>query len=285
MEFILLRLVIGAVALYGAAVGYMSVRETALVYPGMGRTFRMVPSREAGFRWDTLRVTAPDSVPVLLLETRVDTSSRRPWVLYLHGNLGLLGARGNVARYQLLREAGFNVLAVEYRGFGASASAGRPSEQGINADAAAGWTHLTGTLGVSPDRVLIYGYSLGGGPATFLAAQHPAAALVTEGVATSIEDVGAARYRWLPVKLIMRNEFRNIERVPALNLPWVIFHGRNDVHVPFSHGEALAAAKPSALFVPLNADHDGGVIEDRRTALPALRDLARRIASPVADAP
>jgi fermentation-respiration switch protein FrsA (DUF1100 family) len=284
VERLFLRALVALVIVYGIAVGVMALRETSLVYPGNGRTFRMLPGRDANYPWDTVRVTAPDSVPVLLMMTRVDTASSRPWVLYFHGNLGNLGGRGNTARYQLLRDAGFNILAVEYRGFGAMGGVAKPTERGLYADAAAAWSHLTGALGVHPDRVVLYGLSLGAGPATQLASIHEVGAIVTEGGATSLPDVGAERYPWVPVKLVMRNKFRNLSRAPLIAEHWVIFHGTRDVHVPFHHGERLAAANRNARLVPLSADHDGGVIEDRRTSLPVLRDLARRF-HPVADSP
>jgi pimeloyl-ACP methyl ester carboxylesterase len=280
VELLFGRAIIILVAAYSAAVGVLSIRETSIVYPGAGRTFRMLPGSETGVPWDTVRVLDADSVPVLLLESRVDTASGRPWVLYLHGNFGLLGARGNVARYRLLREAGFNVMAVEYRGFGHSSGSGKPNEKGIYADANAGWEFLTGPRGVSPDRVLIYGHSLGGGPATELAERHPtAAALVTEGTSTSLPDVGADRYPWVPVRLIMRNRFPNLKRASAITIPWVIFHGRNDETIPREHGEALAAAAPRAQLVWLSSDHEGGVVTDRATAFPVLRDLQQRLSA------
>jgi pimeloyl-ACP methyl ester carboxylesterase len=280
VEVFLLRLLVGLIAAYGTIVTVLAVRETSLVYPGMGRTFRALPAPETGVPWDTVRVKAADSVPVLLMVSRVDTVSARPWALYLHGNLGLLGGRGNIARYRLLREAGFNVLAVEYRGFGLSAKAGRPSESGIYKDASAGWVWLTGPQAVSPARVVIYGMSLGGGAATYLTLANPPAALVTEGTATSLPDVGAKRYPWVPVRLIMRNRFPNLARAPAIAVPWVIFHSRNDVTVPFSHGEALSRAAPTAQFVPLVADHEGGVAVARAVSLPILQDLARKVWAP-----
>jgi pimeloyl-ACP methyl ester carboxylesterase len=284
VELLLGRAIMILAAAYTAAVGVLAIRETAIVYPGAGRTFRMLPGRETGVPWDTIRVRDADSVPVLLLESRLDTASGRPWVLYLHGNFGLLGARGNVARYRLLREAGFNVMTVEYRGFGHSEDAGKPNEKGIYADATAGWEFLTGARGVPPHRVVIYGHSLGGGPATHLAARYPAAALVTEGTSTSLPDVGADRYPWVPVRLIMRNRFASLKRAPSITMPWVVFHGRNDVTIPTEHGEALAAAAPQAQLVLLASDHEGGVVADRATAFPILRDLRLRL-TPIDVAP
>lgn len=280
MEVLLLRVFLVFAAAYTALVGTMALRETSLVYAGMGRSFRALPAPQTGVPWDTVRVKATDSVPVLLLVSRVDTVSNRPWVLYLHGNLGLLGARGNIARYQLLREAGFNVLAVEYRGFGMSASAGKPSERGVYKDAHAGWNWLTGANGVASGRVAIYGMSLGGGAATYLALAHPPGTLITEGTSTSLPDVGAKRYPWLPVRLIMRNRYPNLDRAPLITAPWVIFHSRNDETVPFSHGVALAAAAKNARFVPLTANHEGGVAAARSVSLPVLVEIARKLSDP-----
>lgn len=265
---------------YSGAVGFLALRETSLVYVSAGRSpvRRAVPDHDAGIAWDTLRVRADDGVPVLLLESRVDDAPTRPWVVYFHGNAGLLGSRGNVDRYRLLRDAGFNVLAVEYRGYGASIGAGSPSEAGLSADARAAWRHLTETRRVPAGRVAVYGWSLGSGPAMYLAAEMRPGAVVTEGAFTSLPDVGAEQYPWVPVRLIMRNRFDNIGRGRALELPWIIFHARTDDIIPFAHAERLAAAARSARLVSLAGTHDNAVTVDPDVTLPALRDLAQRLA-------
>ncbi len=270
---------------YAGVVGYLAINETSMVFAGAGNggSARIVPREDAAIPWDTLRVPDAAGVPVLLLESRLDNSAAGPWVIYFHGNAGLLGSRGNVQRYRLLRDAGFNVFAVEFRGYGASAAAATPSEAGIFADATTAWNHLTRTLGVEPHRVVIYGWSLGSGPATYLAERYRPAALITEGAFTSLPDVGAARYPWVPVRSIMRNRFDNIGRAATLAVPWLVFHGRNDDLIPFSHGEMLAAASPRVQLVTLAAGHDDGVIADRDVALAALREVARRIGPIIAN--
>ena len=276
MKRFLTRAGIVIVALYAAAVGVLMWQETRLVYVGAGepRSRRLVPDTSAGIPWDTVRVIASDTVPVILLRSRLDESVSRSWAIFLHGNAGFLGSRGNVARYRLLRDAGFNVLAVEYRGYGVSAGAGTPTEAGVYADAAAAWTYLTGALGVPSRRIAVYGHSLGGGPATYLAAEYKAAALITEGTFTALPNVGAELYPWVPVRLVMRNRFDNAARMRGLTTPWIIFHGRKDTQIPFAHGEALATVSPHAQLVALDADHDDGVTADREKALAALRPLA-----------
>lgn len=268
---------------YSGAVGVLALNERSLVFVSAGTSppARWLPANDVDMRWDSLRTRADDGVPVFLIQSRLDDSPQRPWVIYFHGNAGLLGSRGNIARYRLLREAGFNVLAVEYRGYGASVRAGPPSESGLYADARAGWQHLAGTLAVQPNRVVVYGWSLGSGPAVYLATEKRPEGLITEGAFTSLPDIGAKLYPWVPVRLIMRNRFDNLARARTVAVPWLLFHGRTDRDVPFSHAELLAAASRSSRLIPLNAGHDDGVIGDRATALAALRVVSQRLAANV----
>jgi hypothetical protein len=129
-------------------------------------------------------------------------------------------------------------------------------------------------------RVVVYGWSLGSGPAARLAAGHDLGALVTEGGFTSLPDVGAELYPWVPVRMIMRNRFDNVGLGRRIAEPWIVFHGRRDSEIPFAHGEAIALAAPTARLVPLNAEHDDGVIADRQIALRELGSLATRLALP-----
>lgn len=269
-----------ALLAYAGIVAFLAFSETTLVYvsAGEGRRGRPVPQADASIPWDTLRVRAADGIPVFLLVSRVDTSANRPWAIFFHGNAGMVGSRSSVARYALLRDAGFNVIAPEYRGYGASVAAGPVSEAGVHADARATLAYLTDSLRVASWRVLVYGWSLGSGPAARLAADHDLGALVTEGAFTSLPDVGAEAYPWVPVRLIMRNRFDNLGLARRVAESWIVFHGRRDSEIPFAHGEAIALAGRTARLVPLDADHDDGVVADRRIALRELEALAAGLA-------
>lgn len=263
---------------YAAIVAFLAFSEDAMVYvsAGEGKRGRAVPGDDAGIPWDTMRVRAADGVPVFLLTSTV-ADTGRPWAIFFHGNAGMVGSRGNVDRYRLLRDAGFNVLAVEYRAYGASVHAGPVSESGIHADARAALRYLTDSLRVAPPRIVAYGWSLGSGPATRLASEARLGALVTEGAFTSLPDVAAELYPWVPVRLVMKNRFDNTALAKALNVPWLVFHGRADDEIPFAHGEALAALSSAARLVPLNAGHGDGVIGDRAAALAELKALAGKL--------
>src|SRR5918995_755723 len=114
------------------------------------------------------------------------------WVLFLHGNSATIASRVNIARYRELRALGLSVLAPEYRGF--AGLPGIPTEAGLNADARAAFDYLTGTRGVSPTRVVIYGWSLGAAVAVDLASNVNEAAVVLEGAPASLVGIGAELY-------------------------------------------------------------------------------------------
>jgi len=118
---------------YIGIVAFLAISESSLVYvsAGEGRRGRPLPGVDVSIPWDTLRVRAADGVRVFLLVSRVDTSALRPWAIFFHGNAGMVGSRSSVERYALLRDAGFNVLAPEYRGYGAALSSGPASETGV----------------------------------------------------------------------------------------------------------------------------------------------------------
>jgi len=264
---------------YGAAIGFMVLNEQRMVYPGANivDSLRWLPAVDAGVPWDTVRVLAHDDVSVMLLESRLDDDQPGPWAVFFHGNGGLLGGPGSVQRYGLLREAGFNVLAVEFRGYGMSRGVGPASESGLYADALGGLSYLTDSLGVDPTQIVAYGWSLGAGLATYLATHGPMGGLVTEGAFTAGPDLAASLYPWLPVQLLMRNRFDNLRRAETLQLPWVVFHGRADTVVPFSHAERLIVASKWARLIPLEAGHNDGVMADRDVALSALSAFAEEV--------
>jgi len=262
---------------YGAIITFLKVNEDAMVFSGtaLGQGPGAVPDDSVTVPWDSLRFMAADGVGVFLVESRLPDRPDAPWVIFFHGNGMLVGSPGSVDRYRLLREAGFQVLAVEFRGYGMSAE-GPPSEAGVYADGRAGWEYLTNELGVAPGRIILYGWSLGGGVATHLASEVPAAALITEGAFTDLPAVGQRMYPWLPVSLIMKNRFDNLGRAGSLALPWLIFHSDNDAVIPYVHGQALAEAAGDGRLVTLHTGHEGGVVQASDVALPAIRELVGR---------
>jgi alpha-beta hydrolase superfamily lysophospholipase len=162
-----------------------------------------------------------------------------PSLLYLHGARWNL--TGSVQRIERWRRMGFNVLAIDYRGFGQSTAA-TPSEQLAYQDAEAAWDWLRAA---EPGRPLyLVGHSLGGAIAAEVAIRRPdASGVVLEATFTSIRDmVQHTAWRLLPVGLILTQEFDTLSKVPKIREPLLIVHGTNDHVVPYEMGERLYAA-------------------------------------------
>jgi pimeloyl-ACP methyl ester carboxylesterase len=176
-------------------------------------------------------------------------------LLFCHGNGGNLSHRGSqMARWQAKLNVG--VLLFDYPGYGKSG--GKPSEAGCYAAAEAAHDWLTRTRGVPPERVILYGGSLGGGVAIELATRHPPRALVTAAAFSSFPDMAQVKFPWLPGRYLVRNQYDNVHKIAALHCPVFIAHGTADRLVPFSQGEELyrAANEPKRFFVIEGGAHN-----------------------------
>jgi fermentation-respiration switch protein FrsA (DUF1100 family) len=176
-------------------------------------------------------------------------------VLYCHGNAGDVCGRDELAR-ELARGLGEPVLIFDYPGYGCSA--GRPTEAGCYAAAAAAYDWLTKERGIPPERILLYGESLGGGVAVDLALTRPHRALVLNRSFTSVPDVAGAYFPWLPVRWLMANRFDNLSKMGRCPRPIFIAEADCDEVIPPGHGERLlAAAKaPARRFVLQDSGHN-----------------------------
>lgn len=151
---------------------------------------------------------------------------------YFHGNAEALGDLA--PRLMMLRDQGFSVFAVEYPGYGVSG--GTPSEKSIAAANRAALAYLDAQLQVPPQRLVLYGRSVGGGPAVDVAAREPVAGLILESAFVSAFRVMT---RW---PLLPGDRFKNLQKMKRVRCPVLVMHGRLDRVIPFWHGEALHAA-------------------------------------------
>jgi uncharacterized protein len=163
----------------------------------------------------------------------------RGHVLFCHGNGGNIGDR--LPHVRLLAEAGLDVLAFDYRGYGRSS--GRPSEQGTYRDAQAAHAALLRRPGVDPARVLLLGESLGGAVALALALEAPPAGLILQSAFTSVRDMARLHYPFVP-RALVPDAYPTLARIGELRAPLLVLHGARDAIVPLMYGEALFAAAP-----------------------------------------
>lgn len=170
-------------------------------------------------------------------------SSSAPAALYLHG--AGFGISANLPRIMKLRDEGFSVLAIDYRGFGLS-DGELPSEESAYEDAQAAWAELTRRAPNSPHY--IYGHSLGGAVAMDLAqtvAAKDAAGLVMESSFTSVREMQQyTSYHWIPLGVVQTQYFDSLAKAPKLCMPTLFIHGSNDYRIPVDVAKKLFTAAP-----------------------------------------
>jgi len=160
----------------------------------------------------------------------------RATILYFHGNGGNIGDRDGKARR--LIDRGYGLLMAGYRGYGGNP--GHPSEAGLFADGRA-WLAALERLGVPAQQAILYGESLGSGVVAALATETAVGAVVLEAPYTSIVEIAAARYWFVPVRRLVLDRFDTESRLPQVKAPLLIIHGSEDRVVPVVHGERLHA--------------------------------------------
>jgi len=192
-----------------------------------------------------------------------------PWLLYLHGGAGNLASRSD--RLELFANLGANLLAVEYRGYGPSE--GTASERGLERDASAAYEWLLQRT--QADKIVPFGESVGGGPATWLASTHRVGGLILLSTSTSTPELAGRFMPWLPTQLLVRTRFDNLSRVPRVTAPKLFIHSRTDEVVPFDMAEALWTAAPGTkqhLWLD-NVGHNETFYAARSEATRAVREF------------
>lgn len=179
-------------------------------------------------------------------------------VLFCHGNAGNLGDR--LDSIQTFHRLGYNVLAFDYRGFGEST--GHPNEVGTYEDAMTAWRYVTETRGIEAGRIVVFGRSLGGAVATWLATKVEPVALIVESSFTSAPDMGAKMFWFLPVRLLCTYRYDSEALIGMVECPVLVAHSRDDEMIPFRHGERLfLAARSPKRFVEMAGGHNSGGLD------------------------
>jgi fermentation-respiration switch protein FrsA (DUF1100 family) len=258
----LLKWLIGAAAAFGGFVGLMYLTQRALMYHP--ETFRTPPVVAGLPEVQELVLDTADGEKVIAWYA----APRRdqPLVLYFHGNAGSL--RNRADRFRALIRDGYGLVALSYRGYGGST--GSPSEAGMITDAQTAYAFATAH--VPPERIVVFGESIGTGVAVALAASQRIGRLVLESPFTSTADVAARIYWYLPVRFLMKDQFHSDERIGKVAAPLLVLHGERDQVVPIALGERLfALANEPKRFERFPAGHH--VDLDRYGALDTVRSF------------
>jgi fermentation-respiration switch protein FrsA (DUF1100 family) len=220
-----------ALVFYLGLVGMLYFLQRSLMYfPDRSRT----PPAAAGFPQAAEEVldTADGEK---IIAWHVPPRGDKHVVLYFHGNGGSLSYR--VHRFRPLVADGTGLIALSYRGYGGSS--GSPTEAGLIADAEAAYRFAAARYPAA--RLVPWGESLGTGVAVALAAGLPVGRLILESPFTSAVDIAASVYPFVPVRMLMKDQFRSDERIGKVKAPVLVMHGARDDVIPVRFGERLYA--------------------------------------------
>ncbi|HOW96372.1 MAG TPA: alpha/beta hydrolase [Kiritimatiellia bacterium] len=203
----------------------------------------------------------------------------RGTMLHCPGQSGNMGDRLHLAvDYHQL---GMNVFLFDYRGYGRSR--GIPTEKGTYRDARAAFEVIRARYGdAEAPPVVVHGVSLGGAVAVQLALDKPVRGLILEGAFTSIRDMGARLYPWLPMRWLSRFRYDSLAKMPRLKTPLLLAHSREDERTPFEFGRRLyeAAAEPKRMVELTGRHRDAGWNRTPEYGR-ALQDFLDRVLGPL----
>lgn len=259
---LLKRLLIAAIVGYVALVAGLWFFQRSLLYHPVAT--RTSPAAEGLPEAEEVVLDTSDGEKIIAWH--VPPRQDRPVVIYFHGNAEIVAWK--VERHRALISDGTGLVALSYRGY--AGSTGEPTEDGLHRDAAAAYAFAVARY--SPERIVLWGHSLGTGVAVKLASERPIGKLILEAPYTSTADVAALTFPFVPVRLLMRDQFRSDQRIGRVTAPVLVLHGARDDVIPIAFGErlfGLVGARKKFVRFP-----DGGHIDlDAHGALAAVREF------------
>lgn len=229
-------------------------------------------AKQEGFQPEDVFLQTTDGVKIHGWFVRGENA--KATILFFHGNAGNLSDRYDWVRD--LSRLPANVFILDYRGYGKSE--GSPNEKGIYLDAQAAYRYLTEQQKVDPKTLVLYGKSIGSGPACELASKFPCAGLILQSPFTKVKDMADRLIPPLPLRWVVRTRFDNLEKIQKITVPKLIVHSRNDEVIPFWMGEKLfqASAEPKQFQAFTRAGHNDLISMERPALLKLFGEFLKR---------
>ncbi len=257
------------VILVAAVFSYLRYFEyRSLYFPDKGIEFT---PKSFGMDYEEVYISTRDGVKINAWWIPLPDTERT--LLFCHGNGGNIGDR--LEKISNLRRFGFNVFIFDYRGYGKSE--GRPSEKGLYADSEAAYDFLVSVKEINPEKIIIYGESLGGAVAIELAAGKNRGALITESTFTSSTDMARLLYPVFPA-FIIYSKYDSLSKISEITIPKLIIHSKEDDIVPFGHSVRLFnAAKEPKTHVVISGRHNDCCIESKEEYLEGISSFLKSL--------
>jgi fermentation-respiration switch protein FrsA (DUF1100 family) len=259
----------GLVLVYVLLIAYVYVKQGSMLYFPL-KEIEATPLA-IGLDYQEVTLRAKDGVDISAWY--VPAENARGFVLFCHGNAGNISHRLDSIR--IFHGLGLGVLIFDYRGYGRSK--GSPDEEGTYRDAEAAWDYLVNPLHVAPEKIILFGRSLGSAVAAEMALRKHAGALIMESGFTSVPDLGSNFYPYLPVRLLSKYHYASIKKVGKIKIPKLFIHSPADEIVPYEQGRRLfeSASEPKE-FLQLTGGHNEGFLLSGESYIKGLKDFLSR---------
>lgn len=192
----------------------------------------------------------------------VPAGNSKGTILFCHGNAGNISNEINFLA--IFNKLNLNTFIFDYRGYGKSQ--GKPNEKGFYQDVWSAYNYLVIDRNIKPEKIILFGRSLGAAVAVELATKVKIAGLILEGGFTSTVDVGKELYPYLPVRIMVTQEFDSISKIGKIEVPKLIIHSKDDEVIPFHHGQRLfkEAISPKEFYEIKGSHNEGYLLEGER---------------------
>ncbi len=256
---IFISLVLG----YLVILGFVYIRQDSMIYYPV-REISNTPG-DTGLNFEEVTLKTKDGVTISAWY--IPAQHEMGVVLFCHGNAGNISHRLDSIR--IFHDLKLSMLIFDYRGYGRSE--GSQTEEGTYLDAESAWDYLVNIKQIIPEKIILFGRSLGSAVAAEIALNHKAGALIIESGFTSIPDLGRRFFPYLPVRLIARHHYSTIDKVNKIGIPKLFIHSPQDEIIPFEHGVSLfeKASEPKE-FLRITGSHNEGFLISGRSYIEGL---------------
>jgi uncharacterized protein len=269
---ILLQFAVFIAAIYIGLTAFLFFTQSRLIYFPTSEI--VATPDQIGLSYKSVSFKAPDGMR--LSGWFIPAESPRGVLIFCHGNAGNISHR--LESIYIFHGLQLSIFIFDYRGYGTSE--GMPSEEGSYLDAQGAWNYLIEQEGLDPFDIIIFGRSLGGAVASWLAREHTPKALIVESAFTSASDLAGEIYLCLPAKLLCKYKYDTLAAIREVQCPVLIVHSQEDRIVPFRHAHKLfdAADDPKA-FLEISGSHNEGFITSSSIYLNGLKDFLDKVDS------
>ena len=263
---ILYPIILLAAGIYVLLSAILFFAQSSFVYQP-GKTIYITP-RDAGFDYEDINYMTRDGIKISAWF--IPAKESRGVVLFCHGNAGNISHR--LDTIDIFYHLGLSTFIFDYRGYGRSG--GNPTEAGTYLDAEGAWDYLLRKKGLKPGEIIIAGRSLGGPVAARLAEGKNPRVLIIESSFTSVPDLSAGIYPFLPVRLLCRFDYNTRAFIKKVKCPVLVIHSPDDEMIPFGHGlQVFEAANDPKIFLRIRGSHNEGFMASREQYTRGLKEF------------